>query len=1593
MNAGTLKFGADNQIFKSSALIINGGTFDLGAFDEGVGFVTLSSGSIIGSGTLTGPSYSLQAGTVSAKLGGSASLTKSTSGTVILSGNNTYTGATTVSAGTLQIGDGVSGSINSNSSVSIAPGAKLALNISGAFLNNSGIVNSGTIEGGQGSGITTTLDSVIGGTGGFTQTGAGTTILSRQNTYTGATLVNAGILQIGNAGLGSISADSAVAVASGATLAFNTFNSGNFLFNNIDNEGTVAGAQDLGVTTILGGIISGAGGFTQSGAGTTVFTNENTYTGATLVNAGTLRIGNGLVGSISSSSVSVAPGATLAFNTVGTVSSNIANSGTVLSAQSAGVTTLSGIISGTNGFTQSGAGKTILSGLNTYAGPTAVDAGILQIGDGISGSISSGFVSVAPGATLAFNTGSSIPGNIANSGTVKGVQDFGITTTLGGVISGTSGFSQTGEGTTIFSGNNTYTGDTVVDVGTLQIGKGGSGSISTSSIVSVASGATLAFDISGPFLNDIANSGTVAGAQSAGVTTPLGSIISGTGGFSQTGTGTTILSGNNTYTGPTLVDAGTLQIGNGVSGSISSSPVSVASGARLALNLSGTFSNSIANSGTVASIQPTGITTIFDGVISGTGGFSQTGAGTTILSRYNVYTGPTIVDAGTLQIGNGGLGSINNGGSISVASGATLAFDSEASLFNDIVNGGIVVAVQSADIITKLGGVISGTGGFTQSGAGTTILSGDNTYTGPTTVNAGTLQIGNAGSGSIDASSPVSIALGATLAFNLNGTILNDIANNGALTSSQTAGNTATFGGIISGTGGFSQTGAGTTILSGNNTYTGDTVVNAGTLKLGTSERIADSSALTINGGTFDLGAFDETVGAVTLTSGSISGATGTLTGSSYALRAGTVSAILGGSASLTKSTSGTVILSGSNTYTGPTLVDAGTLQIGDGISGLIGSGSVSVAPGAVLAFNMGSSIPGNITNNGSVLGAQSAGVTTILSGVISGEGGFSQTGPGTTILSGSNTYTGLTTVGAGTLQIGNGVSGSINGSPVSVGIGATLAFNISGTFSNDIASSGTVTGAQSAGVTTNLTGVISGLRGFTQSGAGTTIFGGSNTYTGNTTVNAGTLSLGASERIANIGALLINGGTFDLGTFNETVDGVALFSGSISGSGTLTSASYALEAGTVSAILGGTGTLTKSSSGTVILSGDNTYTGGTTIKSGTLSLGASERIANTGVLALAGGTLDLGAFNETLGAVTLSSGSIVGSGTLTGSSYTLLNGTVSAILGGSANLSKFGNGTVILSGDNTYTGTTTVSAGTLSLGASERIANTGVLTINGGTFDLGTYNETLGSLTLNGGSISGSGTLTGSSYTLQAGAISAILGGSANLSKFGNDTVILSGDNTYTGPTTIFGGTLLVNGSLADSSIVTIRDGGTLGGHGTLGAVKVASGGTISPGTSIGAAGYIPSILTTGNETWNAGGRYIWYLADATSVAGSGWDMLSINGAFAISSTPSARFTINVASLSGNEPGDTANFDETLSQSWIIAAATTSWTFDPNQFAINTSAFTNSSLPGSTWSLSQVGNGLQLNYSAVPEPTTYGLLAVGLLAGLILRIRRCKHM
>ncbi len=264
------------------------------------------------------------------------------------------------------------------------------------------------------------------------------------------------------------------------------------------------------------------------------------------------------------------------------------------------------------------------------------------------------------------------------------------------------------------------------------------------------------------------------------------------------------------------------------------------------------------------------------------------------------------------------------------------------------------VTVSNAGTTLTISGVISGAGGLTKSGAGTLSLSAANTYTGVTTINAGTIAIAtDAGLGAAPgAATPGKIVFGGgmlrtTATFTLAAN--RGIALTGAGTISTDAGTTLTYGGITAGAGSLTKTGTGTLILSGVNTYTGATTVSAGTLRLGTTNSIGPASAVTVAAGaTFDLGGFSDVIGSLAGAGSVTSSAAGAVT-----LTAGgnnsttTFSGVIQngiGTVSLTKTGTGTLTLSGANTYSGVTTVSAGTLLV----NGSQASSAVSVNGGTV---------------------------------------------------------------------------------------------------------------------------------------------------------------------------------------------------------------------------------------------------------------------------------------------------------------------------------------------------------------------------------------------------------------------------------------------------------------------------------------------------------------------------------------------------------------------------------------------------------------------------------------------------------------------
>ncbi len=429
-------------------------------------------------------------------------------------------------------------------------------------------------------------------------------------------------------------------------------------------------------------------------------------------------------------------------------------------------------------------------------------------------------------------------------------------------------------------------------------------------------------------------------------------------------------------------------------------------------------------------------------------------------------------------------------------SGGTLIGDTN-SLQGNVTNSASVNFTQAFN--GTYSSVVSGSGGLTKAGAGTLTLSGINTYTGATTINGGTLQLGAAGR----LADATALTVGAGATFNLNNfdETIGSLAGAGNVTlgtGTLTAGgdnSSTTFSGIISGSGGLTKTGTGTLTLSGNNTYTGATTINGGTLQLGAANRLADATALTVGAGaTFNLNNFDETIGSLA-GAGNVTLGAGTLTtgGDNSST---TFSGVVSGTGGLTKTGTGTLTVSGNNTYTGATTINGGTLQLG-AANRLADATALTVGAGATFNLNNFDETIGSLAGSGNVTlgtGTLTAGgnnSSTTFSGVVSGTGGLTKAGTGTLTVSGNNTYTGATTINGGTLQLG--AAGRLaDTTALTVGAGATFDLNNFDETVGSLAGAGNVTlgtGTLTAGgdnSSTTFSGIISGSGGLTKAGTGT---------------------------------------------------------------------------------------------------------------------------------------------------------------------------------------------------------------------------------------------------------------------------------------------------------------------------------------------------------------------------------------------------------------------------------------------------------------------------------------------------------------------------
>jgi autotransporter-associated beta strand protein len=799
---------------------------------------------------------------------------------------------------------------------------------------------------------------------------------------------------------------------------------------------------------------------------------------------------------------------------------------------------------------------------------------------------------------------------------------------------------------------------------------------------------------------------------------------------------------------------------------------------------------------------------------------------------------------------------------------------------------------------------------------------------------------------------------------------------------------------------GITKAGAGTLAYDSpaGNTYTGPTTVSGGTLQLNTSNQIVNTANVTVNvGAAFDLNGHDETIANLTLTGGAVTTGIGTLTLSgNVTSNAATPSATINGNldligaaptltvnngiavndlvvaasisaGSLTKLGLGTLVLSGANSScVGTTKVSSGILDVQN--SAALGSGPVVAILGTTLQLDDDGLTFANTLTLGSTGGATlknlagsntwsgpitdvltntinvSAGTLTV-SGGISGAGGITKAGAGTLAYDSpaGNTYTGLTTVSGGTLQLNtsnqivdttsvtvnlgavfdlNGddetfANLTLTGGAVDTGIGTlTLRGNVT---SNAATPSATIIGnLDLIGATPTLT-VNNGIAvndlviaasisagSLTKLGLGTLVLSGANSScVGTTKVSSGILDVANSAALGSGPIVAIIGTTVQLDgdglTFANTLTlgstgGATLknLAGSNTWSGPITDAltnTINVSAGTltVSGGISGAGGVTKTGTGTLLLPSASSYTGITMVSAGVLDVQTPAALGNNASMTVAAaGTLQIDGTGLTFSKTLSLSGtmaSLNGSNTWSGNISTLAAAstvnigagqslTLSGIISGAGGLTanNSGSGTLILTNSNTYTGATTIKAGIAVVQNKTALGSTvGATTVSSGaTLQLQGGLTIAERITLNGvgaagatgalESVAGANTWTGtislasaSTIAIDAGqlTISGIISGVGSLSQAGAGTLIVSALNTYSGGTTV--------------------SSGTLGGGGKIGALLVSSGATIAPSSTT------TKILKTGNVAFSAGSTFAVTLNGTT--AGTGYDQLSVIG------------------------------------------------------------------------------------------------------------------
>ncbi|MBB5704191.1 outer membrane autotransporter protein [Ochrobactrum daejeonense] len=850
------------------------------------------------------------------------------------------------------------------------------------------------------------FDPSISGPGTINQK-AGTTVLTGDNSgFTGTLNINGGVL--------SASAENNLGASSG-TLHFDGGTLQATEHMNLVRDVTLTSAGgtisvDSGKIVNIGNVIAndGAadGSFTKSGDGTLVMFAANTYTGGTTVSGGVLKLGDGMVD--------------------GSIVGDIALSGGDLVVNNLGATALDGDISGTGSLTQIGPGTLTLSGNNDYSGGTNLSAGVISVEQ--DDNLGTGAL-YFNGGTLAvtgthFNSLTNAIDWGAGGGTFD-IADANNNFEVSGVFSDSGDLTKSGAGTLSLSGDSSsFSGNTNVNEGTLLLNGGLLGDNAGSQTVNVASGAALGGDGTIGGATTIADGGSLFGqsgqqlAFGQGLTLDNNSQVdvSLNGGPSTQAlfdvTGDLTIGGTFNIDQDSVMGVGVYRI-FGYTGTLTDNGMTI--GGVPTGDDASNFELQTSIDHEVNLVNNAGRDFFFwDGNGPGDDGIIQGGDGTWDGTNTN-WTG---LDGSansnwrndSFAVFGNDPGTGQSGGNVVIDAGFTPSVNGMQFMNtgyrlsgSPITLGGtgdpvIIVgdgAADSANITAEINSVIEGADGLYKSGLGNLILTGANTYTGDTTVNEGTLTLGDGGS--IDASSDIILA--------------NTRYGHGNLVIDKDQ--AFTLANAISGIGAVVKDGTGTTTFAGDNTFTGGLTVKGGTAQAGIANTAFGSGNVTVNGGaTLDLADFNETVGSLigkTSGDGNIDLGSGTLTLNQNLH--GDFSGTISGTGGLTKNGDGDLVLYGANDYSGDTTVNKGTLAQG-AAGGFSGASSYTVANGASLELGGFDTTMAALSNGGDVTFGGTGGAVLNVSGDYHGDGGTLHM---SAVLGGDNSLTDRMNVGGDT--------------------------------------------------------------------------------------------------------------------------------------------------------------------------------------------------------------------------------------------------------------------------------------------------------------------------------------------------------------------------------------------------------------------------------------------------------------------------------------------------------------------------------------------------------------------------------------------------